>query len=69
MTLNAGVGYSWDKLTIDLGYMAVFYKKRTATNSELEGTPATGVPFTGAPGKDTYRTFNNFLSLTLTYRL
>jgi long-chain fatty acid transport protein len=68
LTLNGGVGYKWEKLTVDLGYMAVFYKKRKVSNSELEGTTATGIPFLGAPGKDTYRTFNNFVSLTFGYR-
>lgn len=67
LTLNGGVGYKWEKLTVDLGYMAVFYKKRTVSNSELKGAPGTA-PFTGAPGKDTYRTFNNFVSLTFGYR-
>lgn len=68
LTLNAGVGYKWNKLTIDLGYQAAFYKNRKVSNAELEGTPATGIPFTGAPGKDKYETFNNFVSLTLGYR-
>jgi len=68
LTLNAGLGYQWGKFTIDLGYMAVFYKSRKVSNPELEGTPATGIPFLGAPGKDKYETFNNFVSLTLGYR-
>lgn len=68
LTLNAGIGYSWEKLTIDLGYMAVFYKRRRVSNLELEGIPATGIPFLGAPGKDKYETFNNFVSLTVGYR-
>lgn len=65
LTLNAGVGYKWEKIFIDLGYQAVFYKTRKVTNSELEGAAA---PFLGAPGKDKYVTFNNFVSLSLGYR-
>ena len=68
LTLNAGVGYKWGNLGIDLGYMAVFYKRRRITNNELEGLPATGFAFLGAPGKDTYETFNNFVSMSLSYK-
>lgn len=68
LTLNAGVGYKWQKLSLDFGYMAVFYKTRKVTNGELEGLPATGIPFTGAPGKDKYQTFNNLVSLSVNYR-
>jgi long-chain fatty acid transport protein len=68
LTLNAGVGYTWQNFGIDLGYMAVFYKTRKVTNIELEGLPATGFAFPGAPGKDKYETFNNFVSLSLSYR-
>ena len=68
LTLNVGIGYEWEKVSIDLGYMAVFYKNRRFSNSELEGIPATGIPFGGAPGKDKYQTFNNFVSLTIGYR-
>jgi long-subunit fatty acid transport protein len=76
VTLNAGIGYKWEKFSIDLGYQAVFYKTRKVRNSELEGTPATGIPFLGAcgsaappcPAKDKYETFNNFVSLSLGYR-
>jgi long-chain fatty acid transport protein len=68
LTLNAGIGYHWQKMAIDLGYMAVFYKNRKVANSELEGLPATNIAFLGAPGKDKYRTFNNFVSLSLSYR-
>ena len=45
LTLNAGVGYKWEKLSVDLGYMAVFYKTRRVTNDELEGLPANGSAF------------------------
>jgi long-chain fatty acid transport protein len=67
LTLNAGIGYKFDGLSVDVGYMAVFYKDRKVANGELEGLPATGIPFSGAPGKDKYDTFNNFISVTLGY--
>lgn len=65
-TFNAGVGYKWHSVNVDLGYTAVFYKTRRITNSELEGI--TGIPFLGAPGKDKYQNFGNLVSLTLGYR-
>jgi long-chain fatty acid transport protein len=68
LTLNAGVGYKWEKFGIDFAYMAVFYKTRTVTNNELEGLPATGFAFPGAPGPDKYETFSNFVSLSLSYK-
>jgi long-chain fatty acid transport protein len=69
LTLNAGIGYKWENLAIDLGYMAVFYKTRRVINDELEGLPATApLFFAGAPGKDKYETFNNFVSVSLSYR-
>ena len=69
LTLNAGVGYKWDKFSVDLGYMAVFYKTRRVTNDELEGLPATApLFFAGAPGKDKYQTFINFVTFSLGYR-
>jgi len=68
LTLNAGVGYKWERVILELGYMAVFYKTRKVTNGELEGLPATGVPYSGAPGSDKYRTFNNFFAATVNYR-
>jgi long-chain fatty acid transport protein len=69
LTLNAGVGSKWEKLSVDLGYMAVFYKTRRVTNNELEGLPATAPLFyAGAPGKDKYETFNNFVTISLGYR-
>ena len=67
-TLNVGLGYKWEKFSFDLGYQAVFYKTRLITNNELEGTPATGIPFGGAPGKDKYETFNNFAIVSLGYK-
>jgi long-chain fatty acid transport protein len=69
LTLNAGMGYTWNQFSMELGYMAVFYKTRTVTNSELEGLPATApLKFTGAPGKDKYSTFANFVSVSVGYR-
>ena len=68
LTVNAGVGYKWQRFGVDLGYMAVFYKTRRVTNNELEGLPATGFAFPGAPGKDKYETFNNFVSMSFSYR-
>ena len=68
LTLNAGVGYKWENFSIDLGYQAVLYKTRRVNNSELEGASPPGVPFSGAPGKDKYQTFNNFVSVSLGYR-
>ena len=69
LTLNAGFGYKWENITLDLGYMAVFYKNRRVTNNELEGLPATSpLGFAGAPGKDKHETFNNFVTVSLGYR-
>jgi long-chain fatty acid transport protein len=68
LTLNGGLGYKWEKFFVDVGYQAVFYETRRVRNAELEGGTATGVPFSGAPGKDKYKTFNNFVSLSLGYR-
>jgi long-chain fatty acid transport protein len=69
LSLNAGIGYSWENFKIDLGYMAVFYKTRRITNNVLEtGGSATAVPFLGAPGRDKYETFQNFVALHLGYR-
>ena len=69
LTLNAGIGYKWEKFSVDLGYMAVFYKTRKVTNDELEGLPATAPLFyAGAPGKDKYQTFVNFVTFSIGYR-
>jgi long-chain fatty acid transport protein len=69
LTLNAGIGYKWDKISLDLAYMAVFYKTRRVTNDELEGLPATAPLFyAGAPGRDKYETFNNFVTISIAYR-
>jgi len=65
LTLNAGIGYEWKDLGIDLGYMAVFYKQRNVLNSVLEANNSSN---TVAPGRDKYQTFNNFVSIHLRYR-
>lgn len=65
LTLNAGIGYQWKSVGIDLGYMAVFYKTRRVQNNVLE---ADNLANTVAPGHDKYQTFNNFVSLHLRYR-
>jgi long-chain fatty acid transport protein len=71
LTLNGGLGHKWQSFSVDLGYMAVFYKTRRISNGELEGLPATGIPFLGAgflsSAKDKYQTFNNFVSVSLGY--
>ncbi len=69
LTLNGGLGYRWQAFSFDLGYMAVLYRTRRVTNSELEGLPATSpLFFAGAPGKDRYKTFNNFVMFSVGYR-
>jgi long-chain fatty acid transport protein len=69
LTLNAGVGYKWDQFSVDLAYMAVFYKTRRVTNNELEGLPVTAPLFyAGAPGKDKYQTFVNLVTFSIGYR-
>jgi long-chain fatty acid transport protein len=68
LTLNLGVGYKWERFSFDLGYQAVFFNTRRVTNNELEGTPATGIPFGGAPGRDKYETFSNFLTVSVGYK-
>jgi long-chain fatty acid transport protein len=67
LALNAGFGYKWEQFSVELGYQALFYKTRHVTNSELEGTPATGIPFNGAPGRDKYETFTNFVTVSVGY--
>lgn len=68
LTLNAGFGYKWEQFSFDLGYQAVFFKTRRITNNELEGIPATGIPFNGAPGPDKYETFSNFVAVSVGYK-
>jgi long-chain fatty acid transport protein len=68
LTLAGGLGYTWQRLKIDLGYMAVFYKTRRVTNNVLEtgGDPA-ALPFPGVPGKDKFKVFQNLVGLHLAY--
>jgi len=68
LTLNSGVGYQWDHFSLDFGYQAIFYKTRRVSNNELEGAVPPGQPFAGAPGKDKYKTFNNFLTVSAGYK-
>ena len=73
--ISAGFGYDWNtSLRFELGYMALFYKNRNVNNNVLEGTNVVvngGVPtpaFPGAPGRDKYEIFNNFVSMNVRYR-
>lgn len=68
LTINGGFSYTWRKLQLTVGYMAVFYKTRNVQNSVLEASapPPLTPPFT--PGRDKYETFNNFVSLNIQYR-
>ena len=69
LTLNTGLGYSWNKINFDLSYMAIFYRTRKVTNSALEtGNNPAALPFPGVPGPDTYKTFQNFVSMNARYR-
>jgi long-chain fatty acid transport protein len=75
-SVSSGLGYTWNKVTVDLGYMAVFYKTHRVSNNVLEGSnvlvtggpvpvPAPGFP--GNPGKDKYTLFQHFVSFHLKY--
>ncbi len=68
LTVNGGASYTWRKLQLTVGYMAVFYKTRNVQNNVLEASapPPLTPPFT--PGPDKYKTFNNFVSLNVRYR-
>jgi len=68
LTVNGGASYTWRKLQLTVGYMAVFYKTRNVQNNVLEANapPPFTPPFT--PGPDKYKTFNNFVSLNVRYR-
>ncbi len=68
LTLNGGVGYDCEHFSLGFGYQAIFYKTRNVKNKELEGAVPPGLPFAGAPGKDKYKTFNNFLTVSAGYR-
>ncbi|MBI2985818.1 MAG: outer membrane protein transport protein [Deltaproteobacteria bacterium] len=64
LTVNAGLGYRWDHWSLDVGYAAIFYKNRSVLNNVLEASSSS----TLTPGRDRYRTFDNFVSLTLGYK-
>jgi long-chain fatty acid transport protein len=68
LTLNGGASYTWGKLQLAVGYMAVFYETRNVQNNVLEANapPPFIQPFT--PGRDKYETFQNFVSISLRYR-
>ena len=68
LTVNGGASYTWRKLQLTVGYMAVFYKTRRVQNDILEASapPPLTPPFT--PGRDKFETFNNFVSLNIQYR-
>src|SRR5438128_8798390 len=69
LTLNTGLGFAWHSFNADLGYMAIFYKSMKVTNNTLEtGNNPAALPFPGVPGPDTYKTFQNFVSMNLRYR-
>jgi long-chain fatty acid transport protein len=68
LTLNGGFGYNWDRFSFEFGYHGVFFKTRRVSNNELEGIPATGIPFNGAPGRDKYEAFTSFVSISLGYK-
>lgn len=65
LTLNAGLGYQWKGLGVELGYMAIFYKSRKVQSDVLE---AGNTANTIAPGRDKYQVFQNFVSMHLRYR-
>jgi long-chain fatty acid transport protein len=68
-SLTGGIGYTWQRLKLDLGYMAVFYKTRRVTNNVLEtGGDPNALPFPGVPGKDKYSVFQNLVGFHATYR-
>lgn len=69
LTLNGGIGYKMKNVSLDFGYMPVFYKTRKVTSDVLEtGGNPDALPFPGTPGPDKYETINHFVSLHLIYR-
>jgi long-chain fatty acid transport protein len=65
---SGGFGYNWQKLVMDVSYMAVFYKTRRVSNNVLEtGGDPNALPFPGTPGKDKYRVFQNLVGLHVGY--
>jgi long-chain fatty acid transport protein len=68
LSLTAGLGYSWNRIKVDVGYMAVFYKNRRVNNNVLEtGGNSNALPFPGVSGKDKYRIFQNLVGLHARY--
>jgi long-chain fatty acid transport protein len=68
LSLTGGIGYQWERLKVDLGYMAVFYKTRRVNNNVLEtGGDPNALPFPGVPGKDKFRLFQNLVGLHVGY--
>ena len=68
LSLTAGLGYSWNRIKVDVGYMAVFYKSRRVNNNVLEtGGDPNALPFPGVSGKDKYRIFQNLVGLHARY--
>jgi long-subunit fatty acid transport protein len=68
LSLTAGLGYEWERIKLDAGYMAVFYKSRTVTNNVLEtGGNSNALPFPNVQGRDKYQTFQNLLGLHARY--
>lgn len=55
--VNAGLGYQWKALTVDVGYMALFYKTREVANSVILGNPRTK-----------FNTFQNVVTINAGYR-
>jgi long-chain fatty acid transport protein len=69
LTVSGGIGYRWQHLKLDLGYMAVFYKTRRVTNNSLEtGGDLNALPFPGVPARDKYSIFQNLVGVHATYR-
>ena len=69
ISVAGGMGYTWQRLKLDLGYMAVFYKTRRVNNDLLEtGGDPNALPFPGTPGRDKYSTFQHLLGFHATYQ-
>ena len=64
LTFNAGLGYQRNNWKIDLGYAAIFSKKRSVSNNVLEANGTS----TLTPGRDKYAVFENFVSITLGFK-
>jgi long-chain fatty acid transport protein len=69
LTLNGGIGYRWNRVYLDLSYMAIFYEDRRVKNNSLEtGNNPAALPFPGVPGRDKYEIFQNFVAMNLRYQ-